>query len=189
MKRDPKTGKLDLTGIRFGRLVAESPADNDKKFTKWLCRCDCGGEKAVRTNQLRTGVTKSCGCLHTEGMKKIYTTHGQTANYKTTVEYRMFAHAKDRAKKLNLPFNLELTDIAIPERCPVFPEMLLSVGVGGPQPNSPSLDRLVPSLGYIKGNIRVISDRANRIKRDATADELFRIAEWLRRELSDKKGE
>lgn len=42
-----------------------------------------------------------------------------------------------------------------------------------------SLDRIVPSLGYVPGNVAVISHRANRIKSDATADELRAVADWL----------
>ena len=45
--------------------------------------------------------------------------------------------------------------------------------------NSPSIDRLIPELGYIKGNVNVISLRANIIKNNATKDELIKIANWM----------
>jgi len=57
------TRKLDLTGQRFGKLTVVSPAENANGRTAWLCRCDCGREVAVKTYHLRSGHTKSCGCL------------------------------------------------------------------------------------------------------------------------------
>jgi hypothetical protein len=52
---------LDLTGQRFGRLVALSREDG-----RWLCRCDCGGTTRVVTGHLREGVVRSCGCIAKE---------------------------------------------------------------------------------------------------------------------------
>lgn len=49
---------------------------------------------------------------------------------------------------------------------------------GSRRDRKPSLDRVVPSLGYVKGNVRVISFRANRIKSDATADELRAVLSY-----------
>jgi len=55
--------------------------------------------------------------------------------------------------------------------CPILGIPLIP-GIGAQSPNSPSLDRIIPSLGYVKGNIAVISYRANAMKNDATIDEL-----------------
>lgn len=60
--------RLNLTGVRFGRLVALRPDKSQIKpsgsiVTTWLCKCDCGNELVVSTNNLRSGNTKSCGCL------------------------------------------------------------------------------------------------------------------------------
>ena len=54
---------LDLTGQRFGALVALSKADSRKGKTYWLCQCDCGNQKEIQTGHLTSGVTTSCGCL------------------------------------------------------------------------------------------------------------------------------
>ena len=51
---------IDLTGQKFGKLTAIS-YDQDKK--KWLCKCDCGNDKYASCGHLRSGQTKSCGCL------------------------------------------------------------------------------------------------------------------------------
>lgn len=57
--------KIDLTGQRFGRLIAIEPVVVNG-HRKWLCRCDCGNIKSVATGSLRSGGTKSCGCLNRE---------------------------------------------------------------------------------------------------------------------------
>ena len=54
--------RLDLTGQRFGRLTVLYPAENLGVKTAWVCRCDCGHEVVMRSNALRSGHSKSCGC-------------------------------------------------------------------------------------------------------------------------------
>ena len=60
--------KIDLTGQRFGRLVAirDSEKRTNSKRVIWECKCDCGGISFVKLGSLRSGNTKSCGCLHKE---------------------------------------------------------------------------------------------------------------------------
>ncbi|WP_210240170.1 hypothetical protein, partial [Mesorhizobium sp. M2E.F.Ca.ET.154.01.1.1] len=72
-------------------------------------------------------------------------------------------------------YSLTKDDIFIPTHCPVFGFELKD---GGDRNNSPSLDRIKPELGYVPGNIQVISTRANRIKNDATPDELRLLADY-----------
>lgn len=91
----------------------------------------------------------------------------------------MLHGAKYRAKRYGLAFDLELLDVVIPKVCPVL-GIPLRLGVGKPQDNSPTIDRLDSSKGYVKGNVAVISYRANRLKNDGTADEHERIAKWVR---------
>lgn len=93
-------------------------------------------------------------------------------------------HARHRAKKRGIAFDIDPADIEIPTRCPVFGQPLEFLrGRGrGPRTNhwSPSLDRTNNSLGYVKGNVRVISQRANALKSDATISELENLLEYLR---------
>ena len=88
--------------------------------------------------------------------------------------------AKQRASHLNIPFNLTLDDITIPNKCPVL-GMKLEIAKGSPQNNSPSLDRVIPRKGYVPGNVIVISYRANILKKDATIDELIKIAKFYKK--------
>ena len=90
-----------------------------------------------------------------------------------------FNQIKYRAEKTGVLFDLTLDDIPpVPDVCPVF-NTLLTVGQGKSEPNSPSLDRIIPEKGYVKGNIVWLSMRANAMKNDGTAEEHRRIADWI----------
>ncbi len=54
---------LDITGQRFGKLVAISKAPSRSGKTYWLCQCDCGNQKEIQTNHLIDGAIQSCGCI------------------------------------------------------------------------------------------------------------------------------
>jgi hypothetical protein len=85
-------------------------------------------------------------------------------------------YARIRARKKDMEFNLELEDIVIPDVCPVLGVKI--VVKKGRSPYAPSVDRIDSSKGYVKGNICVMSWRANSLKRDATTDELRRLGAW-----------
>jgi hypothetical protein len=88
----------------------------------------------------------------------------------------MFYDARKRAAAVGIPFAIEPSDIIIPSHCPVLGILLKATGE---RDSRPSLDRIVPALGYVLGNISVISFRANRIKSDANADELRRVLAYV----------
>jgi hypothetical protein len=67
----------NLTSQRFGRLLVLSYVGKNYPRTAWLCACDCGESKVVFANNLRSGKTKSCGCLRAEKTTKRSTTHGK----------------------------------------------------------------------------------------------------------------
>jgi len=84
-------------------------------------------------------------------------------HYKSTAkELRLLNAAKSRAKTKGRDFSIELEDIRIPAVCPVL----------GIEMTSPSVDRIDSSKGYVKGNVRVISKRANQLKNNATVKEM-----------------
>ena len=87
--------------------------------------------------------------------------------------------SKRRAKINNLPFNIELADIVIPEFCPVFGIKLERARGKTAKPNSPSIDKIIPELGYVKGNVQIISYKANCMKSNATREELLKFAKWI----------
>ena len=99
--------------------------------------------------------------------------------YKNTIVKRMLYEAKRRAIKFNLPFDINEDDLAIPEVCPVL-GIKLEISKNKPGAGSPSLDRIIPELGYVKSNVCVISHRANRIKADAPLGELEKLYNYMR---------
>ena len=60
---------LDLTGKKFNRLTVINRVKNNKKMTKWLCKCECGNFIEVQAGNLKNGHTKSCGCYFVESEK------------------------------------------------------------------------------------------------------------------------
>ena len=95
-------------------------------------------------------------------------------NYNNLINYtqRLFTVTKSRAIKNNTPFNLTIEDFEIPRYCPVF-GIPLFVSRLHPSNNSPSIDKIIPELGYVKGNTWIISMRANRLKSDLSKEELI----------------
>lgn len=97
--------------------------------------------------------------------------------------------AKYRAKKQGVPFNLTKDDIVIPKVCPIY-GIPLVISKGRPTDNSPSLDKLIPSLGYTKFNVNVISHLANKHKSDMSLQQMKLMLQWtqskLKESLNDK---
>ena len=92
----------------------------------------------------------------------------------------MHQRAKSRCKQSNREFNIEVSDIVIPDVCPILGiELNMNSGKSGAYRNSPSLDRIDNSRGYTKYNIQVISQLANAMKCHATDKELRMFATWV----------
>lgn len=101
------------------------------------------------------------------------------AYYVNNPKQIMLNGARERAKAAGYPCTITVSDIVIPEFCPLL-GLKLKRNLGGQvQPSSPSLDKIRPGLGYVAGNVWVVSHRANAIKRDATLSELETIARNL----------
>ena len=88
--------------------------------------------------------------------------------------------AKRRSKIKEITFDIVKEDIVVPTHCPIL-GIPIKVNKGGRTASfdSPSLDRIVPTEGYVKGNIQVISYKANAMKNNATVDELKKFANWV----------
>ena len=93
---------------------------------------------------------------------------------------RMIIEAKARAKKKGLDFNITSDDVKWNEVCPIFGVRLVlnNTGAGGSF-DSPSLDRIDNDKGYVKGNVRIISNRANKLKNTMSYEECeFLLKNW-----------
>jgi hypothetical protein len=93
-------------------------------------------------------------------------------------QVRMLSLARRRARKLGVEFSIGLEDLPFPTHCPVL-GLKLERGTRGSKSTSPSLDRVDSSKGYVKGNVYVISMRANWMKHNATPDEALAIYRYI----------
>lgn len=93
----------------------------------------------------------------------------------------LLKNIKARAKANNIPFDLTEEDLTLPKTCPVLGIDIIPFDNSD---NSPSVDRFVPHIGYVKGNCQIISKRANSIKNNATLDEIEKLYHWMRDYLS-----
>jgi hypothetical protein len=168
----------------------------------WKCVCVCGTERAVSGANLQSGHSTSCGCLREEkrphlaknrdftGLKnpraqKNLAKYGAAYVASSSVWYKRAAGIFYSAKKRGIPIEFcDATEFAIyiksiaPDKCPVFNKKFVERGNGFDK-LSPSIDKINPKKGYIKGNIQVISMLANCMKRDAAPAELKAFAEWV----------
>lgn len=94
----------------------------------------------------------------------------------------LHGQARYRAKRKGIAFDLEVSDVVIPKLCPVLKIPLVrNSSKGGPRASSPSLDRIDNDKGYIKGNVQIISHKANTMKHCANNNELILFANWIKR--------
>ncbi len=123
--------------------------------------------------------------------QKIYFTNNKKIIYdknrerykRTAQKYPLmhaFHQARFRAKKRRIPFSMIYSDLpAPPDVCPILGVKLI-YNSGKRNNASPSIDRVIPSLGYIPGNIAIISFRANAIKHNATVEELEMVVAFIK---------
>jgi len=167
---------IENKNVRYnGKECAEG--HGTERFTKNGTCCSCAvlssgiwGKKKWESNK----ETRS-------QLKQIRIDHKQTKEYQIWDKIRKMVYdAKGRAKKKNLPFNISPDNITIPSHCPILHIPLIFNTSGDNSPNSPSLDRIIPSKGYVEGNIIVISRRANELKRNATIKEMLLLADFYK---------
>lgn len=147
---------LDLTGVRFGRLVAIRQdgfvmAGREKKRA-WLCQCDCGCTKQLPTGALRSGNTTSCGCLHKEQLAARSYRHGASHGRDGSRTYSAWCAMKSRC---NNPANIGYANYG-GRGIRVHPEWDASYKAFerdmGKCPHGHSIERLDADKGYEPGN-------------------------------------
>ena len=88
------------TNDRYGRLLVLSHAGKDHRNKHlWLCRCDCGNEKTVVSDNLSSGKSKSCGCLKAEFLSKSGNQFGLYENRELAILKVQYSHLKRRSLK------------------------------------------------------------------------------------------
>lgn len=182
---------LDLAGKRFGNLLAISRSTKraPNESYMWNCVCDCGTKLQVNAGSLSRGDRTSCGCVAKQNrrdgqakkMKAIYGTYMPCSD----PWYVRAAAIKQRCRINNIPFGFEsIVDLALylreisVKKCPVFGVKLVT-GTKTMHRWSPSVDKIAPKKGYVRGNLQIVSYLANSMKRDATRKEMKQFAQWI----------
>ena len=111
----------------------------------------------------------------TIGILKQFRVNKKKTN-KLSVRSRMITAAKIRAEEKRVPFNLCAEDVLLPRVCPYLKTELIYNATRASN-QSPSLDRIIPSMGYVPGNIQVISLLANQMKSNATAEQILMFSQ------------
>ena len=117
--------------------------------------------------------------------------------YKNTEDYQkteMVCTARERAKKKNLETNIDTAYIKRiwpkDNKCPALgTKFKRGKKDTGPVDTSPSLDRIIPERGYVKGNVQIISNLANKIKNNATPDQVLSVGNYLKKILENNNEE
>lgn len=150
---------IDLTGQKFGKLTVMAVSHKDKNIgVFWVCRCDCGNSTVVYRGHLKSGHTKSCGCLLAK--------HGHLASYKRTKTYYTWVSMRQRCDNPNSEAydNYGGRGIKVCKRWIIFENFLEDMGES---PTDLQLDRIDNDGDYYKENCRWITSKQNsRNKRD-----------------------
>jgi len=151
------------------------PVWNRKGFNKY-CSDKCT-EKAIE-RQNEENKERQRQAYREYGKKKVRDYRRQDGPYRGSFWMRKLSGVRTRATKNNLPFDLtcEYLESIWTDTCPVTGRVFV---IGDPK-DAPSLDRLIPEKGYVKGNVAWISRRANTIKNDASLEDLEMIVRWLK---------
>jgi len=145
-------GKLiNLTGQRFGRWVVISQAESSQESAMWNCICDCGKRVVVKSASLRSGCSKSCGCLKNEllAKEKPAKTHGMTG----TAIHRIWKNMKKRCYNANVPEYKYYggRGITVCDRWMKFENFYADMGN---RPKGKSIDRIDNNGNYKPSNCR-----------------------------------
>ena len=113
---------------------------------------------------------------------KRYQREQRVRNNSSDVEYHSIREnlngARKRAKKYGYPFDIVIEDLMpFPTHCEIF-DIELTYGENNKHSGA-SLDKVIPSLGYVKGNVKIISSRANNMKGDSTLDDLKNMIQYI----------
>ena len=138
-------------------------------------------EEHVARNRLRRQKNKP--------LRRVYASKFKLDTPEQRGKANKFNTKKAHAKKLGIPFNILFDELHFPSICPVLgiPLCYLKGSSKGHKRDSPSFDRIDPTKGYVKGNVIVVSQRANAIKSDATPTEILLVGNYYKQLLSDIK--
>ncbi len=166
-------------GVDFSRVA------DPVSFERWISsRTCCGCGNAISHDYRLDARFCSDHCAKGRSPRKAFYAESSARlksidRQKTKITRRMLNKLRSRARHASIPCDLTLEDLEIPEHCPVLGIRLIWLPGVGQKDERPSIDRKKPALGYTKGNVRVISQRANMLKSNATAAELRAVLAYV----------
>lgn len=184
---------VNLVGVTFGRLVVLKRLEHHVTsggniIGRWLCKCSCGNEKNVSTSSLKQGKTKSCGCwlidsaIEKGKLNRVHGGYSKFNSIKDQVKFQALRNIHERSRRRGYESDLEFSDMPeLTDFCPVL-GIRYCRGTLKDKDGSPSIDRKNPNLPYLKkyrDNLLFISHRANRIKSNATVEEIQKILVYM----------
>jgi len=141
---------IDMMGQRFDRLVVIQRITRPEwERARWRARCDCGGETIVKPGELRTGHTRSCGCLRKENAKGMRLSHGGSGHPQFRAWKAMLDRCTNPARKGFEHYGGR--GISVCERWQDFNNFVADMGE---RPPNLSIDRIDNNGNYEPGNCR-----------------------------------
>lgn len=171
--------RIDMAGIRYGRLVGIESAHRDASgHMHWRFRCDCGAETVAHGGNVRAGRTTSCGCYHRETSAARLTVHGARGGRRHGPTYRAWQQMNDACAR----FAIGRPNIAAPAMRVTTEwrnDYAAFVRDLGERPAGTGLTRIDPADGFAPHNCRWgrIDDRSDRA-----------IAGWRKRRAVGAEG-
>ena len=144
---------------------------------KTLKVCPTCTKEFIKTGK-KSGLGSYCPKCRSALNKKYWTENCDSIRAAIKIKHkndpipRLIVSARKRAKKIGVQFDINKNDLIVPTHCPVLGIEIKVATHGYAGYFSPSVDRIDNDLGYVKGNVRVISHRANRLKSDFSIEEL-----------------
>ena len=141
---------IDITGKTFGRLTVVKNAGQAKnKEYLWLCKCQCGLSTIAKGYYLRSGITKSCGCLQQESRTK----HGHALSSKASPTYKSWENMMQRCTnpKHHHWSKYGGAGITVCDRWKTFTNFLQDMGE---RPEGKTIDRIDFNKGYEPQNCK-----------------------------------
>ena len=168
--------------MRFGRLTAQRLIENEntRGFRRWLCVCDCGHEKVAAVDTLRSGSTRSCGCLAAESARRIGRNRALPPG--EAAFNCLYGNYRRDAKRKGLDFELSKGEARLLFTsgcyyCGAEPSLAFRGRTSFGPFICNGIDRLVNSYGYIKNNMVPCCKTCNYIKRSMHHNQFM---QWLR---------